>query len=259
MGVTLTNQATGQVFSSGKEERASAASAKQERVYQSKSGSVSLTVKQQTQQNETAGASPRPAAYDSSDEQDDAGSLSFWQRVWNTVNGAVKSSAAGMTDASRALYESGQNARAARDTETMAEYSRSLDRAKYDMRVMLEENAKAPGTWADRDLRSQQNIIDDWQRKYDAMAKVSGNQVQQKATQAAAQLADTVQESAQKDIETAKKGLGTVGRLAVDAGVAGTQMLGDAAANIVAPGAGLASMGYRAFGSGAQQARPSAV
>lgn len=181
--------------------------------------------------------------------------LSFWQRLWNTENGGVKSSAAGMTDATRALYESGQNARTARDTETMAEYNRSLERAKYDMRVMLEENAKAPGTWTDRDLQSQQNIIDDWQRKYDAMAKVSGEQVQQKATQATAQLADTVQESAQKDIETAKKGLGTVGRLAVDAGVAGGQMLGDAAANIVAPGAGLASMAYRGFGSGAQQAR----
>ncbi|MGM9640548.1 MAG: hypothetical protein ACI3V3_04205 [Faecousia sp.] len=181
--------------------------------------------------------------------------LSFWQRLWNTEKGGVKSSAAGMTDATRALYESGQSARTARDTDTMSEYNRSLERAKYDMGVMLEENAKAPGTWTDRDIQSQQNIIDDWQRKYDAMAKVTGEQVQQKATAATAQLADTVQESAQKDIKKAKDGLGTAGRLLVDAGAAGTQMLGDAAANLVAPGMSMASMGFRGFGSGAQQAR----
>lgn len=204
---------------------------------------------------QTAGASTRPATGKQDNGKEEAGSVSFWQRVWNTAKGSAKSSAAGMTDASRALYESGQNARTARDTETMAEYNRSLERAKYDMRVMLEENAKAPGTWTDRDLQSQQNIIDDWQRKYDAMAKATGEQVQQKATTAAAQLADTVQESAQADIEKAKDGLGSVGRLAVDVGVAGTQMLGDAAANLIVPGGSLASMAYRGFGSGAQQAR----
>lgn len=247
MGVTLTNQATGQVFSSGKS--ASAASTQTggkaaESEYRSKNGTVSLTVKPQAEQKKSA-----------EPKQDEAGSVSFWQRVWNTVKGGVKSTAAGLTDASRTLYEAGQSARTARDQETMAEYSSSLERAKRDMSVMLEDNAQSPGTWTDRDIQSQQNIIDDWQRKYDAMAKVTGEQVQEKAAQATAQLADQAQESAQRDISKAEEGLGTVGRLAVDAGVAGTQMLGDAAANIVAPGAGLASMGYRAFGSGAQQAR----
>jgi len=48
---------------------------------------------------------------------------------------------------------------------------------------------------------------------------------------------------------------GKVGDLLVDAGVSGVQMLGDAAINALLPGTGLASMGTRVFGQGAQEAR----
>lgn len=48
----------------------------------------------------------------------------------------------------------------------------------------------------------------------------------------------------------AKKNLGTVGGVAYDLGKAGTQLATDAVANILAPGAGLASMGARSFGQG---------
>lgn len=67
--------------------------------------------------------------------------------------------------------------------------------------------------------------------------------------------ADELQERAQQDIDKAKEGLGTVGRLLVDAGVAGTQMVGDAVANTIVPGSGLAAMGARVFGGGTQQVR----
>ena len=48
-----------------------------------------------------------------------------------------------------------------------------------------------------------------------------------------------------------------VGRVASELITQGTQMLGDAAANAIAPGAGLAVMGARSFGDASQQARQS--
>ena len=54
--------------------------------------------------------------------------------------------------------------------------------------------------------------------------------------------------------EAAKAGLGPVGTAAVDIGKAGTELALDAAANLIVPGAGLASMGVRSFGRGVRQA-----
>ena len=67
--------------------------------------------------------------------------------------------------------------------------------------------------------------------------------------------AETFGTEAAESEARAKEGLGKVGRFVVDAGIAGAQMLGDAALNTVAPGAGLAAMGVRTFGSAAQEAR----
>ncbi|MBQ0037460.1 MAG: hypothetical protein KBS74_02185 [Clostridiales bacterium] len=67
--------------------------------------------------------------------------------------------------------------------------------------------------------------------------------------------ADELQEKSADYTNRAKEGLGKVGQLLVDAGVSGTQMLGDAALNAVLPGSGLTAMGVRAFGSSAQEAR----
>ena len=53
----------------------------------------------------------------------------------------------------------------------------------------------------------------------------------------------------------AKEGAGTVGRFLVDMGVTGTQMLGDAVANLALPGSGLAMMGMRSYGQAANEAR----
>ena len=78
---------------------------------------------------------------------------------------------------------------------------------------------------------------------------------QKKSKDAMHQTADALSAGAAEDIEKAKAGLGTVGQLLVDAGVAGTQMLGDAAVNALLPGSGLMAMGVRAFGGATQQAR----
>lgn len=67
--------------------------------------------------------------------------------------------------------------------------------------------------------------------------------------------ADELSAMSEKNTSEAKEGLGAVGQTLVDLGVVGTQMLGDAAANLIVPGGGAASMVARVAGGGAQQAR----
>lgn len=180
----------------------------------------------------------------------------FFSRLGDTIRGGAKGSMASNSNAMSTFYAMGQGGRDAQNREYLAEYSHNLERAKLDMDAMLAENKEKPGSWNERDIQSQQYIIDDWQRKYDAMAKVLDEQVQQKATQASYELADDIQQSSAQDIERAKEGLGGVGRVLVDAGASMTQTALDAAANALlgTPGS-MGAFAMRAFGGGTQQAR----
>lgn len=180
----------------------------------------------------------------------------FFSRLGDTIRGGAKGSLASNSNAMSTFYAMGQGGRDAQNREYLAEYSHNLERAKLDMDAMLAENKEKPGSWNERDIQSQQYIIDDWQRKYDAMAKVLDEQVQQKATQASYELADDIQQSSVQDIERAKEGLGGVGRVLVDAGASMTQTALDTAANALlgTPGS-MGAFAMRAFGGGTQQAR----
>ena len=180
----------------------------------------------------------------------------FFSRLGDTILGGAKGSLASNSNAMSTFYAMGQGGRDAQNREYLAEYSHNLERAKLDMDAMLAENKEKPGSWNERDIQSQQYIIDDWQRKYDAMAKVLDEQVQQKATQASYELADDIQQSSAQDIERAKEGLGSVGQVLVDAGASMTQTTLDAAANALlgTPGS-MGAFAMRAFGGGTQQAR----
>ena len=70
-------------------------------------------------------------------------------------------------------------------------------------------------------------------------------------------LADLAADDAQNFTRSAKEGLGKAGQFAVDTGISGLQLLGDAAANYILPGSGLAMTGIRGFGGGTQEARRS--
>lgn len=69
--------------------------------------------------------------------------------------------------------------------------------------------------------------------------------------------ADTLQASADQDIAQAKEGLGSVGQFAVDAGVAGTQLAGDALIAALTGGSALPVIFARSAGGAAQEARQS--
>ena len=71
------------------------------------------------------------------------------------------------------------------------------------------------------------------------------------------QRSDEIGAKATQTLEEAKGGLGAGGKMFVDLGSEGIKLAGDMALNSVAPGLGLAAMGVRAFGSGAQEVRQS--
>lgn len=88
-------------------------------------------------------------------------------------------------------------------------------------------------------------------RQQEEQRRAQRKQSQQKMFAAA----DRLTEKGQQYEQEAKQGLGTVGQFLVDMGVTGTQMAGDAIANLVLPGSGLAMMGMRSYGQAAGEAR----
>ena len=68
-------------------------------------------------------------------------------------------------------------------------------------------------------------------------------------------LADTLSSKSAQNLEGVKAGRGRTGNRLINAAFSGIQMVGDAVANMIAPGSGLALMGVRAFGNSAQDAR----
>ena len=180
----------------------------------------------------------------------------FAERVGKTIAGGAKGYFASDSNAMSTFYAMGQGGRDAQTREYLAEYSRNLERAKLDMDAMLAENREKPGSWSEGYIQSQQRIIDDWQRKYDAMAKVLDEHVQQKATKASYELADRIQQSSTRDLNRAKEGAGYWGKLLVDAGANYTQTGIDAAISAASGGVlGMAPFAMRAFGGATQQAR----
>ena len=81
--------------------------------------------------------------------------------------------------------------------------------------------------------------------------RVQQKKSQQKIFDAATRLTERGQQYTQE----AKQGLGTVGQFLVDMGVTGTQMAGDALANLILPGSGLVMMSMRSYGQAAGEAR----
>lgn len=146
---------------------------------------------------------------------------SFGSRVKNTVLGRVGRSLASDANSAASAYDLTQGARNRMMNEYLADYEQSLSRSK-DVLAQLE----ASGADA-RDIWSQQNIVDDWQRKYDAMTNAIT--AQPRATQATYSLADDIKSSADTSIENAKRGLNNFGQLIVDVGAKMTQMGTDAA------------------------------
>lgn len=178
-------------------------------------------------------------------------------RAVKVASSVGKSAASTFSDASRALYEAGQKGRTARDTELQGDIQTRLERAESDLSMMLEDNLKQPGTWTDQEVQSQRYVVEDAQRKVNALRQVSEGQVQQKATQKVNQLVDSLDESAAKDTQEAKRGLGKTGSAVVDIGTAGLQLAADRSVGTAMGIGTMPVVAMRVFGGGTKEARQS--
>ena len=102
-----------------------------------------------------------------------------------------------------------------------------------------------------RDNRTKGTDINESIRRQEQQRRIRQKQSQRSIFDAATRLTEKGQQYEQE----AKEGLGTVGQFLVDMGVTGTQMAGDAMANLILPGSGLAIMGMRSYGQAAGEAR----
>lgn len=187
-----------------------------------------------------------------------AASPSFAARVGNIVSGSAKSTGAGFTNLGGTLFDllhradtkigqANANVKASQDLKTADRY-----------RAMLERGTLENGTPLTNETRAQLESLVKQYESRSGLYQSTNERIQAPITEDVQSVYDTADrlaaESAQ-DIEAAKQGTGAVGRFLVDAGVAGTQLAGDALLSALIPGAGLASMAARSAGSGAQQAR----
>lgn len=169
------------------------------------------------------------------------------QRVGNTIKGATKTYGGSLVNLT-GLAQSGTNIRMRKEAETEV--------ADWDREIAAQQALLQDPTRSDGDKESARNVIMALEAKKSAYLKAYG--VGGEADKAAGniyQAADKLTDSGTKDINKAKSGLGKVGQLAVDVGVAGAQMGADAALGLLTGGSALPAMFVRSTGGSAQEAR----
>lgn len=204
----------------------------------------------------------------------------FLDRAGNTISGGLKGSLAGNMDALGVAYQAGQGGRTQRDTAALKDAQWAVARAKRDYDVDKSPSNAAALDNALRQMKAFSTVLGDGaytqalnaayaaadqmdtadlNQLYNNLGAVNVNAatgVQQKATEESRDLAMQVQQSATRDIEQAKEGLGTFGQMVVDAGASMAQMGGDLATNALlgTPGS-MIPFATRAFGGASMQAR----
>jgi hypothetical protein len=167
------------------------------------------------------------------------------QRVGNTLKGAAKTYSTGFANLSGVAAQ-GQGGTAMSpvyraQAETLDQQIAALEATLSDPSMTAQDIA---------DTKEAIAIARSEREKYGKIIE-SG----ERAAAGAYDIADRLADSGAKDINKAKSGLGKVGQLAVDAGVAGAQMGMDIALTPFMGGSALFPMFMRSAGGGAQQAR----
>lgn len=167
------------------------------------------------------------------------------QRAGNTLKGAAKTYGAGIVNIS------GMAAQGQGGTAMSPVYREQVE--TLDQQIAALEATLSDPTMTAQDIADTKEAIANAKAQRDLYqtAVRSG----EKTAESVYGVADLVTDSGAEDINKAKSGLGKVGRLAVDVGVAGAQMGADAALGALTGGGALAPMFVRSAGGSAQQAR----
>lgn len=176
---------------------------------------------------------------------------STWGKIKHLFAGTSLERLGSDVGAMRGLYEAGQKGRTAQYQQAYDELQPQIARAQTAYDEMRKLYGEAGAT-------AEYNALKDLQQKSDAYKKVLDENIQQRATAATSEMANSLTETGGAKLEEAKQGLSPIGRLGVDAASAGLNMLYDAALGRFG-GVALtnAAMGLRSFGQTAQAAEAS--
>jgi hypothetical protein len=172
------------------------------------------------------------------------------ERVTKAVSGAAKSSASGWVNTGGTVLDlfglgskntSSEGRRATQEESNAQHYIEMLERGTLDNGEMIDAATRARLEMLAANAEKNAKVYSE--------ANEAIHAPNRQAVQNLQSTADKLSASAEADIAKAKQGLGKGGQFAVDVGVAGTQLIGDALTG------GLVATGVRTFGSGAQEAR----
>ena len=169
------------------------------------------------------------------------------QRVGNTLKGAAKTYGAGFANvAGMAQTGSGLQRRDEAEKEI----------ALWDQDIKAQRDVLADPSSTESERETARTVITNLEARKAAYRQAYGvgGEVE-RTSDAIYKTADRLADSGAKDINKAKSGLGKVGQLAVDVGVAGAQMGADAVLGLATGGSALPAMFVRSGGGSAQEAR----
>lgn len=182
-------------------------------------------------------------------------------RGGSMLKGAAQGTAAGFTSTGGTFLDLLRSYDTAGSSYTRRANQEEENAAHY--REMLERGTLDDGTPITASMRKQLETLAARAEQRSGVYR-QGAEAQHapisRAINSAYETADRLSEQSAENIAAAKEGLGGLGQFAVDVGVAGTQLAGDALIGaLLAPVTGgasaLAPMAVRGFGSGTQQAR----
>lgn len=177
-------------------------------------------------------------------------------RGGSMLKGAAQGTAAGFTSTGGTFLDLLRSYDTAGSSYTRRANQEAENAAHY--REMLERGTLDDGTPITASMRKQLETLAARAEQRSGVYR-QGAEAQHapiaRATQAVYDTADRLAAQSAQNIAEAKEGLGSVGQFAVDVGVAGTQLAGDALLAALTGGSALVPMAVRGFGSGTQQAR----
>lgn len=177
-------------------------------------------------------------------------------RGGSMLKGAAQGTAAGFTSTGGTFLDLLRSYDTAGSSYTRRANQEEENAAHY--REMLERGTLDDGTPITASMRQQLEMLASRADSRSAGyrdAAVKQHTPIARATQSVYDTADRLAAQSAQNIAEAKEGLGSVGQFAVDVGVAGTQLAGDALLAALTGGSALVPMAVRGFGSGTQQAR----
>lgn len=196
---------------------------------------------------------------------DYSGGGKLLEKAAKTVSGAVKGTGSAYANIAGSAVEGMGNLQ---ENMQKGEYDKKLKQMEeyanfYKKSLATGRNANTGAPLTAQQKAQYQKILDTQysDAKIAQMRELYGDttaaqkQRTMETANAAFGASDRLKAAADADVAAAKEGSGKVGQFLVDLGYTGTQMLGDAAANVIAPGAGMVSMATRVYGDASGEAR----